>query len=159
MWKIYCSFSHHSQHRVQVLSSHKKQQQNDLAACRDARNILTDAAEALAEKYEDASERQQRITDRCVGCQICSSEAAHNTSQQSKIVPFWIHFWPFKNKIISGWHLCRKLFFCYLSKMPDWVSEAKPKLTCPWLSTLTFTDGDERPWSEPKGSHHWWLVS
>ncbi len=50
--------------RVRVLCDHKEQQQSDLEHTRQMRNILTDSAGNLAEKYEDAAEKQQQITDR-----------------------------------------------------------------------------------------------
>ena len=52
--------------RVRVLVDHKEQQQTDLDECTDIRNKLTDKAGELAEKYEDAAERQRKITERFV---------------------------------------------------------------------------------------------
>ena len=49
---------------MRVLCDHKEQQQSDLEHTRQMRNILTDTAENLAVKYEDAQDKQQQITNR-----------------------------------------------------------------------------------------------
>ncbi|KAM9440325.1 nucleoporin 88 [Clarias gariepinus] len=52
------------QRRVKLLSSQKKKQQEDLAVCREDRKSLREAAECLADKYEDAKYRQETIMRR-----------------------------------------------------------------------------------------------
>ncbi|TSP36111.1 Nuclear pore complex protein Nup88 [Bagarius yarrelli] len=52
------------QKRVKLLTSQKKKQLEDLAVCREERKSLREAAERLADKYEDAKYRQEVIMNR-----------------------------------------------------------------------------------------------
>ncbi|XP_062844698.1 nucleoporin 88 isoform X2 [Trichomycterus rosablanca] len=52
------------QKRVKLLSTQKKKQLEDLARCREDRKSLREAAERLAERYEDARYRQEAIVNR-----------------------------------------------------------------------------------------------
>ncbi|XP_028823533.1 LOW QUALITY PROTEIN: nucleoporin 88 [Denticeps clupeoides] len=52
------------QKRVKLLTGQKKQQLEDLALCREDRKSLREAAERLADKYEDAKYRQEAIMNR-----------------------------------------------------------------------------------------------
>ncbi|ROL48728.1 Nuclear pore complex protein Nup88, partial [Anabarilius grahami] len=52
------------QRRVKLLTGQKNKQLEDLALCREERKSLTEAAERLADKYEDAKYRQEAIMNR-----------------------------------------------------------------------------------------------
>ncbi|XP_030648549.1 nucleoporin 88 [Chanos chanos] len=52
------------QRRVKLLAGQKNKQLEDLALCREERKSLREAAERLAEKYEDAKYRQDAIMNR-----------------------------------------------------------------------------------------------
>lgn len=52
------------QRRVKLLTGQKKKQLEELALCREERIILREAAERLADKYEDAKYRQETIMNR-----------------------------------------------------------------------------------------------
>lgn len=52
------------QRRVKLLVGQKNMQLGDLALCREERRSLTESAERLAEKYEDAKYRQEAILKR-----------------------------------------------------------------------------------------------
>ncbi|XP_065140318.1 nucleoporin 88 [Paramisgurnus dabryanus] len=52
------------QRRVKLLSEQKRKQLDDLALCREERKSLREAAERLADKYEDAKYRQEAIMNR-----------------------------------------------------------------------------------------------
>ena len=50
--------------RVRVLRDHKEQQLDDLSQFERSRASLSDKAHALAERYEDSSEKQQQLIQR-----------------------------------------------------------------------------------------------
>lgn len=52
------------QRRVKLLTSQKNKQLEDLALCREERKSLREAAERLADKYEDGKYRQEAIMNR-----------------------------------------------------------------------------------------------
>lgn len=52
------------QRRVKLLAGQKKKQLDELAVCKEERIILREAAERLADKYEDAKYRQETIMNR-----------------------------------------------------------------------------------------------
>ncbi|KAL4660581.1 nuclear pore complex protein Nup88 isoform X1, partial [Arapaima gigas] len=52
------------QRRVKLLNGQKQKQLEDLALCREERKSLREAAERLADKYEDAKYRQEAIMNR-----------------------------------------------------------------------------------------------
>ncbi|CAN9511631.1 unnamed protein product [Ophioblennius macclurei] len=52
------------QRRAKLLGGQKSKQLEELALCREERRSLTEAAEKLADKYEDAKYRQEAITNR-----------------------------------------------------------------------------------------------
>uniref|UniRef100_A0A672QWU8 Nuclear pore complex protein Nup88-like n=1 Tax=Sinocyclocheilus grahami TaxID=75366 RepID=A0A672QWU8_SINGR len=52
------------QRRVKLLTGQKNKQLEDLALCREERKSLREAAERLADKYEDAKYRQEAIINR-----------------------------------------------------------------------------------------------
>lgn len=52
------------QRRVKLLTGQKNKQLEDLALCREERKSLSEAAERLADKYEDAKYRQEAIMNR-----------------------------------------------------------------------------------------------
>ncbi|KAL7834508.1 hypothetical protein SRHO_G00287550 [Serrasalmus rhombeus] len=52
------------QRRVKLLTGQKNKQLEDLALCREERKSLREAAERLADKYEDAKYRQEAIMNR-----------------------------------------------------------------------------------------------
>ncbi|KAG8001845.1 Nuclear pore complex protein Nup88 [Nibea albiflora] len=52
------------QRRVKLLTGQKSKQQEELALCREERMSLREAAERLADKYEDAKYRQETIMNR-----------------------------------------------------------------------------------------------
>ncbi|XP_076867212.1 nucleoporin 88 [Brachyhypopomus gauderio] len=52
------------QKRVKLLTGQKTKQQEDLTLCREERKSLREAAERLADKYEDAKYRQEAINNR-----------------------------------------------------------------------------------------------
>ncbi|XDV19894.1 hypothetical protein PO909_025290 [Leuciscus waleckii] len=52
------------QRRVKLLTGQKNKQLEDLALCREERKTLREAAERLADKYEDAKYRQEAIMNR-----------------------------------------------------------------------------------------------
>ncbi|XP_046877685.1 nucleoporin 88 isoform X1 [Hypomesus transpacificus] len=52
------------QRRVKLLTGQKNKQQEDLAVCKEERKSLREAAEHLADKYEDAKYRQEAIMNR-----------------------------------------------------------------------------------------------
>ncbi|KAJ0063758.1 hypothetical protein NL108_006702 [Boleophthalmus pectinirostris] len=52
------------QKRVKLLTGQKKKQLEELALCREGKKSLTEAAERLADKYEDAKYRQETIMNR-----------------------------------------------------------------------------------------------
>ena len=53
-------------YRVRFLSDQKQQQMSDLDQCQTNRNVLTEDARHLAEKFEDALEKQQALAERSV---------------------------------------------------------------------------------------------
>ncbi|XP_058490953.1 nucleoporin 88 [Solea solea] len=52
------------QRRVKLLTSQKRKQLEELSLCREERKSLTEVAERLADKYEDAKYRQETIMNR-----------------------------------------------------------------------------------------------
>uniref|UniRef100_H0WIZ2 Nucleoporin 88 n=1 Tax=Otolemur garnettii TaxID=30611 RepID=H0WIZ2_OTOGA len=54
------------QRRVKLLCDQKKKQLEDLSYCREERKSLREMAERLADKYEEAKEKQEDITNRSV---------------------------------------------------------------------------------------------
>ena len=59
------------QRRVKLLCDQKKKQLEDLNYCREERKSLREMAERLADKYEEAKEKQEDIMNRSVGCTNC----------------------------------------------------------------------------------------
>lgn len=60
--------------RVKLLTGQKVKQVEELASCREERKSLTEAAERLADKYEDAKYRQEALMNR-VKKVLCSLQS------------------------------------------------------------------------------------